>query len=105
MLLIQIRIRKLKRSMSTKATSAFKYFDLPETMSTIHDKYVIVPTDKTPNNIVLICKKYYIDCLKIELGLDISQSNPTYTASTLSKEEIIDNHMSLLPSFCLSMND
>ena len=68
MLLIQIRIRKLKRSMSTKATSAFKYFDLPETMSTIHDKYVIVPTDKTPNNIVLICKKHYIDCLKIELG-------------------------------------
>jgi len=38
---------------------------------------------------------YYIDCLKIELGLDSSQGNPTYTATSLSKEEIIDNHMSV----------
>ena len=41
--------------------------------------------------------------LMIELGLDISQRNPTYTATTQSKEEIIDNHMSVLCSFGLSM--
>jgi hypothetical protein len=57
-----------KDQWAQKQHSHSKYFDLPETMSTIHDKYVIVPTDKTPNNIVLICKKHYIDCLKIELG-------------------------------------
>ena len=34
-----------------------------------------------------------------------SQSNPTYTATTLSKEEIIDNHKSVLSSFGLSMED
>ena len=37
--------------------------------------------------------------LMIELGLDISQRNPTYTATTQSKEEIIDNHKSVLSSF------
>jgi len=40
---------------------------------------------------------------KIELDLDISQGSPTYTATTLSTEEIIDNHKSLLSSFGLSM--
>ena len=46
-----------------------------------------------------ICKKHYIDCLRLELGLDSSLGNPSYTAITLSKEEIIDNHMSVLSSF------
>ena len=35
--------------------------------------------------------------------MDISQGNPTYTATALSKEEIINNHMSVLSSFGLSM--
>ena len=43
-------------------------------------------------------EKHYIDCLKIKLGLDRSQGNPTYTTTTLSKEEIIDNHISVLSS-------
>jgi len=57
---------------------------------------------RPPNNIVLICKKHYIDYWKI-LGLDSSQVNPKYTATTLSKQEIIDNHMTVLSSFGLSM--
>jgi hypothetical protein len=40
---IQIRIRKLKWSMITKATSVFKDPDVAETMSIIHHKYVVVP--------------------------------------------------------------
>ena len=43
-------------------------------------------------------EKHYIDCLKIKLGLDRSQGNSTYTTTTLSKEEIIDNHISVLSS-------
>ena len=49
--------------------------------------------------IVYICKTYYIACLMIELHLHSSLGNPTYTATTLSKEEIIDNHKSVLWSF------
>jgi hypothetical protein len=83
--LIQIRIWKLKRS-----TSVFK---------ALHRKLNdVVPADRPSNNIVLICKKHYIDCWKIKVGLDSLQGNPTYTANTLSKEEIIDNHMSVLSS-------
>jgi protein involved in sex pheromone biosynthesis len=53
MSLVQIRINIFKMSMSTKATSVLKDSDLTETMSTIHEKYVVFPADKTRNNIVL----------------------------------------------------
>jgi len=76
-----------------------------EIMSIIHDKYVVVPVDEAPNSIVPICKKHYIGCLNIELGLENPQGNPKYTATTLSKEEIIDNHLLVLSSCSLSMKD
>ena len=91
--------------MSTKATSIFKRPDVVETLSDIHDKYVVVPADKAPNNIIFICKRHYIDCLVQELGIDSASGNPTYTATTLSKEEIIANHKSVIDSFGLSINE
>jgi hypothetical protein len=41
--------------MSTKVTSVFKDPDITETLAIIYDKYVVVPADKTPNNIDRIC--------------------------------------------------
>ena len=58
----------------------------------LHDKYVIVSTDKASNNIVFVCKSHYIhvDCLIKELGIDNSLGNPTYNTTTLTKEEILE---------------
>ena len=70
-------------------------------LSLLHDKYAIVSTDKAPNNIVLVCKSHYLDCLIKELGIDNSLSNPTYTTIALTKEEVLDNHRSILCSFGL----
>jgi hypothetical protein len=39
--LIQLPIRKFRRSMSTNSTSVFKYPVAAETVSTIHDNYVV----------------------------------------------------------------
>ena len=103
--LIQIRISKLRRSMSKRGKSVFSNPDAAKTLSTIHDKYVVVPADKAPNNIVFVCKTYYIQCLINELGIDSSTGNPTYKATTLSKEEITDNHRSVLSSFGVSIKD
>ena len=52
----------------------------------VYDKYVVVPGDKAPNNVVFVCKSHYIDCLIKEIGIDKSLGNPTYTPTTLSKE-------------------
>jgi hypothetical protein len=50
-------------------------------------------------------KSHYIDCLIKELGIENSLGNPTYTPTTHTKEEILDNHRSVLCSFGISTKD
>jgi len=40
-----------------------------------------------------------------ELGIDNSLGNPTYTSTTHTKEEILDNYRSVLCSFGISTKD
>jgi hypothetical protein len=85
--------------MSTRSTSIFMDPNVAKHLSLLHDKYVIVPADKAPKDIVCVYKSHYIDCLIKELGIHNSLGNPTYTPTTLTKEEILDNHRSVLCSF------
>ena len=80
--LIKIRMKNLSGS-----TSNFKDPNVAKYLSLLHDKYVIISADKAPSNIVFVCKSHYIDCLIKELGIDNSLGNPTYTPTTLTKEE------------------
>ena len=91
--------------MSTRAPSIFKDPQVAKMLSQLQDKYVIVPADKAPNNIVFICKHHYFDCLIKELGIDNTLGNPTYTPTALTKEEILENHKSVLSSFGISVKD
>ena len=50
-------MKVLSRSMYVNATSVFKDPVVAKTLSTIHDKYVVISTDKTQNNIVLPAKR------------------------------------------------
>ena len=91
--------------MSTRSTSIFKDPNVAQHLSLLHDRYVIVSADKAPNNIVFVSKSDYVDCLIKKLGIDNSLGNPTYTPTTLTKEEILDNHRSVLCSFGISIKD
>ena len=71
----------------------------------LHDKYVVVPTDKTSNNILFVCKTHYISCLRQELGLNTSEGNSIYTCTLLSKGGILSNHKTVLLSFVMSTVD
>ena len=51
------------------------------------------------NNIVFVCKHYYVDCLVKELGINHTLDNQTYTPVALTKVEILGNHASVLQSF------
>ena len=66
---------------------------------------VYVTADKAPNDIVFVCNSHYIDCLIKELHNDNSLGNPTYTPTTLTKEEILADLMSVLCSFEISTKD
>ena len=78
---------------------------LLNTCLSLLDKYVFVSADKAPNNTVFVCKSHCIDCLIKELGIYNSLGNPTYTPTTLTKKEILNNHKSVLCYFGISTKD
>ena len=98
-------LKILSGFMGTRSTSIFKDPNVAKHLSLLHDKYVIVSADKAPINIVSACKSHYIDCVITELGIHNSLGNPTYTPTTLTKEENLDNHRSVLCSFGISTKD
>jgi hypothetical protein len=85
--------------------SIFKGSHIPRYLSLLHDQYVIVSADKASNNIVFVCKSHYVDSLNKELGIDNPLGNPTYTPSIITKEEILDNHRSVLCFLGISTKD
>jgi len=103
--IIRKRIFKLSRSMSSEVRSIFNDKDVIDNLTDFHSKYVVVPADKASNNIVFVCKTYYIDGLVKELGINNNTGNPTYTPTSLSKDDILSNHKSVISSFGLSIKD
>ena len=72
----------------------------------IYEKYIavyvvsfIVSADKASNNIVLVCKSYYFECVIKKIGINNNtSSNTTYKPTSLDKDEILTNHRSLMTS-------
>ena len=71
----------------------FKVLDQPDvkdTLHKLHDNYVSVPADKAANNVIVVCKKYYIDILVKELGINnVNSNNPAYIPIDESFETIV----------------
>jgi hypothetical protein len=75
--LVQGRIHKLKNCVNSRPKSVFKNQEAVKYLTSLHDKYVIVPADKASNNIVFVCKSYNFECLIKELGINSNTSNNT----------------------------
>ena len=70
-----------------------KVLDQPDVKDTLHKlnaNYVLVPADKAANNVIIVCKKYYIDTLVKELGINnVNINDPTYIPIDDSFETIV----------------
>ena len=60
---IEERISKLIQNFKQLTGKVLQNADVKACLSDLHNKYVFVPADKGPNNIIIICKKYYIETL------------------------------------------
>ena len=66
-------------------------------LTELKSKYVLVPADKAGNNIVSVCKYYYIHSLMEELGINSGTNlNSTYVTQDRTVDEIIQTHASTL---------
>ena len=60
---IEERISNLKQNFKQPTGKVLHNVDVKACLSDLHNKYVFAPVDKAPNNIIIICKRYYIETL------------------------------------------
>ena len=62
-------------------------------MTELQSKYVLVPADIAGNDIISVCKYYYIHTLMEELGINSGTNrNSTYVTQDRTVDEIIQTH-------------
>ena len=80
--------------------------DVKDTLHKLHANYVLVPADKAANNVIIVCKKYYIDTLVKELGINnVNINNPTYIPIDDSFETIMKSHNQFITSVGLEISE
>ena len=102
------RISKLKLNFKHHTGKVLQNADVKVCLSDLHSKYVCVPADKAPNNVIIICKQYYIETLIKELGLDNCSTptgNSTYTSGQMSFEDIVNTHDTFMKSLGIELSD
>ena len=73
-----------------KPKSSFRH--LKQGIQELHRKYVLIPTDKAANNIVVVCRLHYINTLKQELNGTIA-----YEETSTDEKTVVNNHLNDLP--------
>ena len=62
-----------------------------EYLKQFHQQFVLVPADKAGNNIIVVCKKYYVDVVIKEL-MNVGLPS-TYVGSNDSHDHIVSKHL------------
>ena len=80
---------------------------MKDTLRRLHDDFVLVPADKAPNTVIVVCKKYYIETLIKELGINTTNisRNSTYNPSIDSFDEILKSHCKFIESVGLEISE
>ena len=105
---IEERIPKLKQNFKQPTGKVLQNADVKACLSDLHNKYVFIPADKAPNNIIVSCKRYYIETLIKELELDNCSTptgNSTYTSCQMLSEDIVNTHNTFMKSLGIELSD
>ena len=102
--LVADRISNLKGHFKSPKCKVLDQLDVKDTLHKLHTNYVLVPADKAANNVIIVCKKYYIDTLVKELGINnVNINNPTYIPIDDSFETIMKSHNQFITSVGLEI--
>ena len=103
-LIIQNRINNLQRRNFRPCHKPLEDRHVMAHLKEQQEKYVLVPADKAGNNIIFVCKYYYIHTLMKELGINSGSTiNPTYEKQDVSVDEIIRTHNTTLEKYSTSL--
>lgn len=99
---VRVKIESLKKmSHGSKSRKVLNDKKVKTFLNKLHDKYVIVPTDKAGNNFSIVCKTFYINCLLKELNVSMDDNtdesaSSTYKRETKTVKNIVDKHISYM---------
>ena len=105
---IEGRIFKLKQNFKKPTGKVLQNAEVKACLSDLHNKYVFVPADKAPNNIIIICKRYHMETLIKELGLDncsTPRRKSAYTSCQMSSEDIVNTHDTFMKSLGTELSE
>ena len=104
--LVADRISNLKGHFRSPKCKVLDQPDVKDTLHKLHANYVLVPADKAANNVIIVCKKYYIDTLVKELGINnVNINNPTYIPKDDSFKTIMKSHNQFITSVGLEISE
>ena len=101
------RTSSLKEKIRSPKQKILNDPDVKDTLRRLHDDFVSVPADKAANSVIVVCKKYHIETLIKELGINTTNTSPnsTYIPSTYSFDEILKSHCKFIGSVGLEMSE
>ena len=103
--LVADRISNLKGHFESPKCKVLDQPDVKDTLHKLHANYVLVTADKAANNVIIVCKKYYIDTRVKELGIsNVNRNNPTYIPIDDSFKTIVKSHNQFIASVGLEMS-
>ena len=94
----RIKILSNKHITNVSTKTSLKNKEVKRSLENLHGKFVIVPIDKANGNVAIICKRFYIQVLIKELGIDSQTStNSTYEyLPNVNKKALIETHSNFL---------
>ena len=99
-------ISNLKGHFKSPKCKVLDHVDVKDNLHKLHVNYALVPADKSANNVIIACKKYNIDTLVEELGINhVNINNPTYIPIDDSFETIVKSHNQFVISVGLEMSE
>ena len=105
--LVVERISSLKEKIQSPKQKILSDPDVKDTLRRLHDDFVLVPADNAANNVIVVCKKYYIQTLIKVLDINTTNISPnsTYIPSTDSFHEVLKSHCNFIESVGLEMSE
>ena len=99
---IRINIRKHTNPRKKKILADSKHTNY---LKDFHEHYVLVPADKASNNVLIVCKKYYLDVVLRELDNSDCSDQQTYTPCSLDVDGIVREHLAFMVRHDLRVHD
>ena len=104
--LVTDRISDLKGHFKSPKCKVLDQPNVKDTLHKLYANYVLVPADKAANNMIIVCKKYHIDTLIKDLGINnVNINNPTYISIDDSFKTIMRSHDQFITSVGLEMSE